>query len=152
MLWSLNYRALRMLAGIGVLLWGIVADIFPSRRLFLFVGLSLPPAAAALWALGGPPAYTIGVYASGALIAGLVCLPWVLLAESLPTRHFASIAVGIAIAGSLVGTSIGASSAGLLIALQGFDTVLWIGAGGGIVVTLVASRLPRVLKTESLAR
>ena len=116
------------------------------------MGLLLLPVTVALWALDGPPVSTLGACALGIVSAGLVCLPWVLLAESLPNRHFASIAVAIVLAGGLLGGTLGASSAGILSSFQGFDAVLWLGAGGGILVALVASRLPRSLATESLGR
>ncbi len=145
-------RIVSILSGVGVLLWGIAADFCPLRRLFLLVGLLLLPATVALWALDGPPVSTLGACALGVVSAGLVCLPWVLLAESLPNRHFASIAVAIVLAGGLLGGTLGASSAGILMSFQGFDAVLWLGAGGGILVALVASRLPRSLATESLGR
>ena len=42
-------QAARIFTGIGVLLWGIVADFYPTRRLFLVAGLLQLPATGVLW-------------------------------------------------------------------------------------------------------
>ena len=89
----LRLNTLSILSGIGALLWGIAADFFPGRRLLLLATLLLLPTAVALWAIDGSLALAIVFPASGLVRGGLICLPWVLMAELLPTQHFAKVAL-----------------------------------------------------------
>ena len=95
---ELGYQITALVLGIGALLWGISADHFPVRRLLMaLVALSLP--AAALLFL--PDWQAVGMLFMWLVLGGLISLPWVLMAESLPRHHFAKIALAIIWLGSL---------------------------------------------------
>ena len=136
--------------GIGVLLWGIVADFYPRRRLFLVAGLLLLPAAGVLWGLYSLSATAIGVTVLGISHSGLICLPWVLMAEFLPRVHFAKVAVAITLIGGFLGASLGSISMGLASSFWGFGVVFWTIPLGGVIIAFVAIRLPRPLPTGIL--
>ena len=95
---ELGYQITALVLGIGALLWGISADHFPVRRLLMaLVALSLP--AAGLLFL--PDWQAVGMLLMWLVLGGLISLPWVLMAESLPRHHFAKIALAIIWLGSL---------------------------------------------------
>ena len=134
-----------------MLLWGIAADFYPCRRLFLVAGLLLLPAAGVLWWLDSLSATAIGVTVLGISHSGLICLPWVLMAELLPKEHFAKVAVAITLIGGFLGSNFGSISMGLASTFWGFGVVIWaVVPLGGILIALVAIRLPRLLQTEVL--
>ena len=145
-------QAARNSTGIGVLLWGIAADFYPTRRLFLVAGLLQLPATGVLWVLDSLSASEIGGSALGLAHSGLVCLPWVLMADLLPTRHFAKIAVAITLVGGSLESTLGSLSMGLASTVWDFNVPHWILLAGGIIIAFVASRLPRPLPTEILVR
>ena len=124
------------------LLWGIAADFHPGRRLFLIAALLLLPAAGYLWVADGRPSFAIGVLAFWLVRGGLVCLPWVLMAEVLPARHFAKIALGIMFVGGVLGGAAGPLSLGLSLHIWGINAFFWVVLVEGIAVAVVASRLP----------
>ena len=89
---ELGYQITALVGGIGALLWGISADFYPVRRLLIaLVGLSLP-AAGLLWL---PDWQAVGMLLMWLVLGGLISLPWALMAESLPEKHFAKLALGI---------------------------------------------------------
>ena len=143
-------QAASIFTGVGVLLWGIATDFYPCRRLFLVAGLLLLPAAGVLWWLNSLSATAIGVTVLGISHSGLICLPWVLMAELLPKEHFAKVAVAITLIGGFLGINLGSTSMGLASAFWGFSVVFWTIPLGGIIIALVAIRLPRPLPTEML--
>ena len=140
---ALQLQTMHIFSGIGVLLWGIAADFYPGRRLFLLAAILLLPAAGALWALDGLPASAVGVVVFGLVRGGLVCLPWVLMAELLPTQHFAKIALGIMFVGGLLGGALGPLLWSPFLDTWGIDTVFWLVLVEGTAVAVVAARLPR---------
>ena len=90
-------QTMNIVVGISVLLWGIASDFYPVRRLLFIAGLLLSAAPVAIAEIDPFATSVAGVIAVGLVRGGLICLPWVLLAELLPTRHFAKIAVGITV-------------------------------------------------------
>ena len=87
-----GYHITALVGGIGALLWGISADFYPVRRLLIaLAGLSLP-AAGLFWL---PDWQAVGMLLMWLVLGGLISLPWVLMAESLPEKHFAKLALGI---------------------------------------------------------
>ena len=93
----------------------------------------LPPCAAAADRAGGPVSAGGGrafgysmTRAVGALFrGGLVSLPWVLMAESLPAQHFAKLALAVTFPG-LVGGLQGLLYWVWALDLWGVDSFLWI--------------------------
>ena len=79
----------------------------------------------------------------GLVRGGLVCLPWVLMAELLPIRHFAKIALGVVFVGSLFGGALGPLLWGALTVAWVVNAAWWIIPVLGIALAVVASRLPR---------
>ena len=140
--WS-QLQDMRVSTGLGALLWGIASDFYPGRRLLLIAAILLLPASGALWALDGFHAPVVGILGLGLVLGSLVCLPWVLMAELLPTRHFAKIALGVMFVGSLFGGTIGPILRGALTDVWGANAAWWFIPVLGIVLAVVASRLPR---------
>ena len=139
-----------VVTGVGVLLWGIAADFYPARRLMLVAGLLMLPAAGVLWALDSLSATAISVSLLGLAHSSLICLPWVLMANLLPNGHFAKIAVAITLVGGFLGSSIGSTTMGVAASFWSFDVVFWIVPLGGIIVAIVATRLPKPLSSDAL--
>ena len=88
----------------GVLLWGVASDFFALRRWLLLTAILFVLGAGGVWVFGNLPVSVVPLLAVGLARGGLICLPWILMAELLPTRHFAKLAflvqfVGIAAAG-----------------------------------------------------
>ena len=139
----LRIRIISIFSGIGALLWGIAADFYPTRRLLLLAALLLLTTAVAFWVTDGPFALAIVFLVSGLVRGGLICLPWVLMAELLPTQHFAKIALGITfVTGLLGGGVIGFILWGLSQDIWGSERGLIVVLAEGVVLALVATRLP----------
>ncbi len=136
--------------GVGVLAWGIAADRYPARRLLLLAGLLLLPATGVLWVLNSLSATAIGVSILGIAQSGLICLPWILLADLLPKGHFAKIAVAITLVGGFLGSTLGSTAIGLASSFWGFGVVFWTAPVGGIIAAFVATRLPGSLSPDVL--
>ena len=124
-----RFQALHLppLAGVCALLWGVASDTYPPRRLFLFSALSLFPTIGFLWAFEGLPALVIWQFGFWIVQGGLICLPWVLMAELVPHQHFAKIALVIAVCGGFLGGATGPI-------LGGYLQDVW---GGGVIVVLI---------------
>ena len=137
-----QHLAMAITTGISVLLWGIASDFYPVRRLILVAALLLLPTAGAVLAIDGFSTSIAGTVGLGLVRGGLVCLPWVLMAELLPTRHFAKIALGVMLVGSLVGGTLGPILWGGLTDFWGTSAIFWFIPVLGIVLAFVASRLP----------
>ena len=138
----LRLNIISILSGIGALLWGIAADFFPGRKLLLLAALLLVTTAVAFWVTDGPLALAIVFSVSGLVRGGLICLPWVLMAELLPTQHFAKIAFGITFVTGLLGRVIGLILWGLFQDVWGSERGLIVVLAEGVVLALVATRLP----------
>ena len=90
-----------------------------------------------------------GTLGLGLVRGGLVCLPWVLMAELLPIRHFAKIALGVVFVGSLFGGTFGPILWGALTDASVVNAAWWIIPILGIALAVVASRLPGPRTAES---
>ena len=145
--WS-QHQAMAITIGISVLLWGIASDFYPVRRLILVAALLLLPTAGAVLAIDGFGTSFAGTLGLGLVRGGLVCLPWVLMAELLPIRHFAKIALGVVFVGSLFGGALGPLLWGALTDAWVVNAAWWIIPFLGIALAVVASRLPRTRATE----
>ena len=132
------YQALALAAGIGALVWGVAADFFPVRWLLIaLAGLSLP-AAAWVWLSDDPVG---GALLLSLVRGGLISLPWVLMADLLPRRHFAKLAVAIAVVGVL-GSSLGSLYQGAAMVVWGTGSFIWIAIVESILLAAVVSFRP----------
>ena len=132
------YQALALAGGVGALLWGVAADFFSVRWLVIaLAGLSLPAAAWVL--LSDDPV-------GGALLlslvrGGLISLPWALMADLLPQRHFAKLALAITLLG-ILGGSLGSLYQGAAMAVWGTGSFIWIALIESILLAAVVSFRP----------
>ena len=145
---ALQQQTLRIATGVGVLVWGIASDFYPGRRLFLVAGLLLLPATGLLWASYVHQVPAVGLVARGLVMGSLVCLPWVMMAEVLPTRHFAKIALGVMFVGLWLGSMFGQFLWGRFVDICGNNAIFWFIPFLGIALAVLASRLPRTRATE----
>ena len=95
-----GYRALALAGGLGALVWGAAADFFSVRWLLIALAVLSLPAAAWGWLLDDPGG---GVILLSLVRGGLISLPWVLMADLLPQRHFAKLALAMTLLGTLGG-------------------------------------------------
>ena len=147
-----TFSALPIFGGLGALLWGIAADFYPGRRLLLLAALLLLPTSGLFWALDGQPESLVAFAAFGLIMGGLITLPWVLMAELLPTRHFAKIAVGIMLVGGWLGRASGALLGVFFLNKGVLEGLLAVVVLGGIAVAVVAILLPKPQASESQER
>ena len=92
-----EYRLVALAGGTGALLWGIASDFLPVRWLLMALTVVFLLAALSLWLPGGDGT---DVLILALVRGGLISLPWVLMAESLPARHFAKLALAVSWVGS----------------------------------------------------
>ena len=97
-----DFQFLVLAGGIGALLWGMAADYLPARRLLIALAALSLLAGLSLWLPGGDG---MDLLILSVVRGGLVSLPWVLMADYLPVRHFAKLALAITWVGS-VGSSL----------------------------------------------
>ena len=125
----------------GVLLWGVASDFFALRRWLLLTAILFVLGAGGVWVFGNLPVSVVPLLAVGLARGGLICLPRILMAELLPTRHFAKLAflvqfVGIAAAGISVSF--------LLPAIQEAVPLLsWVLVIEAFALAIIAAFLPR---------
>ena len=153
---TLPFQTIPIFSGIGALLWGVASDFYPARRLFLLAALLILAVLAAFWPFFGYPASAVEYLAFFLISGGLISLPWVLMAELLPPRHFAKMALGISV-GSYLGAGLGTTFLttvmffwGDYVVFWGADLGLWLVLVAGIILAIVACRLPRPPATECL--
>ena len=119
------------------LLWGVVSDFFPVRRLLVILAVLSLPAAAWGWLLEDPAG---GVLLLSLVRGGLISLPWVLMADALPGRHFAKLALAVTGVGWL-GSGLGTVYWSLALDFWGVDSFFWIVLGeAALLVAVVAPR------------
>ena len=116
------YQAMALAGGIGALVWGVAADFFPVRWLFIALAALSLPAAAWVWLSDDPVA---GALLLSLVRGGLTSLPWVLTADLLPRPHFAKLALAIAMLGML-GSSLGSLYQGGAMVAWGAGSLIWI--------------------------
>ena len=137
------YRSLALAGGLGALAWGVAADFFPVRRLLIILALLFLPAAGWGWVLDDLEG---GVFLLSLVGGGLITLTWVLMAEVLPKHHFAKLALGVTLAGSL-GRMLGPLYWGSALAVWGVESFFWIVlVEAGLLAAVVACR-PRLPET-----
>ena len=130
----------------GVLLWGIASDIFAIRRWLLITAMLFVLGAGAVWAFGNPLPPVIPLIAVGLARGGLICLPLILMAELLPIRHFAKLAVLIYLASAV---TVGIPSGLLLVALHDVVPLIsWALVLEAIALAIIAALLPRSRRLE----
>lgn len=130
----------------GVLLWGIASDIFAIRRWLLITAMLFVLGAGAVWAFGNPLPPVIPLLAVGLARGGLICLPLILMAELLPVRHFAKLAVLIYLASTV---TVGIPSGLLLVALHDVAPLIsWALVLEAIALAIIAALLPRSRRSE----
>ena len=135
-----GYQSLVLAVGLGALAWGIAADFFPVRCLLIILAALSLPAAGWGWLFDDPEG---GVLLLSLVGGGLVSLPWVLMAETLPTHHFAKLALAIAWVGRL-GGMLWQLYWGLSIESWNVDSFFWIVlVEAGLLAVVVAFR-PRL--------
>lgn len=135
-----EYQFVALAGGTGALLWGIASDFLPARWLLTGLAVVSLLAALSLWLPGGDGTDLLIL----ALVrGGLISLPWVLMAESLPARHFAKLALAVTWVGWL-GSSLGVLYWTWAHYVSGLDAAFWIVLmETAVLVTVVALR-PRV--------
>ena len=126
-------------AGLGALLWGIAADFFPVRRLLIILAVLSLPAAAWGWLLEDPEG---GALLLSLVRGGLISLPWVLMADVLPVRHFAKLALAVTWVG-LLSASLGTIYWGWALDFWGVGAFFWVVLAEAIVLTAVVAWRPR---------
>ena len=116
------YQALALAGGIGALVWGVAADFFSVRRLLIALAALSLPAAAWVWLLDYPIG---GEFILSLVRGGLISLPWVLMADLLPKRHFAKLALAMTLLGML-GRFLGPLYWGAAMSVWGTESFIWI--------------------------
>ena len=139
---KLPFQTVPIFSAIGILLWGIASDFYPARRLFLLAALLTLAALAAFWPFFGYSASAVEYLAFFFVSGGLICLPWLLMAELLPPRHFAKMALGMLFVGSFLGAGSGTTLLTTVMFFWGSYIVVWFFLAAGIILAIVASRLP----------
>ena len=132
------YQALALAGGIGALVWGVAADFFPVRWLLIALAVLSLPAAAWVWLSDDPVG---GALLLSLVRGGLISLPWVLVADLLPRRHFAKLALAITLLGTL-GGRLGSLYQGAAMVVWGAEALIWIAIIEVIVLAAVVSFRP----------
>ncbi len=98
---------LRMSLALGAVTWGIVADFRPARRLIVvptaFALLGIPIA----YFLDSPQIALFGIVLMGIGLGATSVLPWVLLADHLGARYFATVGTLLYLVAGMVGSGAG---------------------------------------------
>ena len=124
-----DLRVIALAGGIGALLWAIAADYFPVRGLLLAMAALSLLAAVSLWLPGGDGTDMLILLV---VRGGLVSLPWVLMADYLPMRHFAKLALAVTWVGSMGSSlvqlveSLGLYYWSWTLDVWGADSFIWI--------------------------
>ena len=140
-----GYQALALAGGIGALAWGVAADFFSVRRLLIALTVLSLPAAGWGWLLDDPDGSALLL---SLVRGGLISLPWVLMADLLPRRHFAKLALAITWLGSLSG-SLGWLYWGAAVNVWGVESFIWTVLIEAGVLVAVALFRPKSLRCGS---
>ena len=141
-----DFRFIALAGGIGGLLWGMAADYFPARWLLIALAALSLLAGVSLWLPGGDATDVLILLV---VRGGLVSLPWVLMADYLPMRHFAKLALVVTWVGSmgsslvLLGRSLGLYW-GWTIDAWVTDSFMWIILSEAVVLVVVVAFRPRI--------
>ena len=137
-----------VLIGFSVLLWGIASDFIAVRRLFSLTAIALILGTGVHWVAGDLPVSIVGIVATRFASGGLICLPWVLMADMLPTRHFAKLSLPVLLVGGLLTTVLSAFVLVPLYFAERFVPVFSAIVIEGIALAVVATLLPRTRASE----
>ena len=130
----------------GVLLWGVASDFFALRRWLLLTAILFVLGAGGVWVFGNLPVSVVPLLAVGLARGGLICLPWILMAELLPTRHFAKLAFLVQFVGI---SAAGISVSFLLPAIQeAIPLMSWALVLEAFALAIIAAFLPRAPRSE----
>ena len=132
------YPAMALAGGIGALVWGVAADFFSVRWLLIAVAAFSLPAAAWVWLPDDPVG---GALLLSLVRGGLISLPWVLMADLLPKRHFAKLALAVTLLGML-GRFLGPVYQGTAMSVWGTESFIWISLIESIVLVAVVAWRP----------
>ena len=124
--------------GTGALVWGVAADFFPVRWLIIALAALSLPAVAWVWLSDDPVG---GALLLSLVRGGLISLPWVLMADLLPQRHFAKLALAITLLG-VVGSSLGSLYQGTAMFVWGDGSFIWIALIESLALAAVVSFRP----------
>ncbi len=141
-MWTMNL--LLVASTVGALVWGIISDFVPVRRLIssasIVVVLSIP----LLWLLDGPLSDLLGVLVLGLGLGATRSLPWVLLADHLGVRFFAIVGIGVSFVGGLAGGLPGSLLSGLTLEAWGAAGAAGLLAAFALVLAAASFRAPRL--------
>ena len=132
-----GFQALAIASGAGALAWGVLADFFPVRRLLIILAALSLPAVGWIWLFQD--------LEGGALLlsfvrGGLISLPWILMADLLPDRHFAKLALAVTWVG-FMGSALGPLYWGWALDVWSADAFFWIIlAEAGVLAAVIACR------------
>ena len=138
---ELGFRRMVLGGGIGALLWGIAADFFPVRGLLIAVAALSLLAGLSLWLPGGG---STDMFILSVIRGGLISLPWILMADCLPIRHFAKLALAVSWVGSM-GSSLALLGESLGLYFWGWTRHLWAGDSFILIVLVEAVLLAGVV-------
>ena len=133
-----GYQAMALAGGLGALAWGVAADFVSVRSLLIALAVLALPAAAWVWLgndLGG------GALLLSFVRGGLISLPWLLVADLLPKRHFGKLALAIILLGAL-GGSLGSIYLGGVMFVWGAGAFIWIALIESCILAAVVSWHP----------
>ena len=146
-----DVRFIALAGGIGALLWGIAADYFPARLLLIVLEALSLLAAVSLWLPGSDGT---DVLILSVVRGGLVSLPWVLMADHLPMRHFAKLALAVTWVGVMgsflaqLGESLGLYYWDWTLHVWDAETFIWVVLVEICTLVGVVAFRPRVRETR----
>ncbi|MDA0799467.1 MAG: MFS transporter, partial [Chloroflexi bacterium] len=134
--------SLRVATGLGALVWGIASDRFPTMRLLVVAALLTAPVSGIAWFVDAP-AVSIPAHVLSAVVRGaFVVLPWIVLAEHFPVRHFAVLGLAFTATGSILGTFAGPLLAGLTMDHWGLEGPAFVLIALSLLAAPLARRFP----------
>ena len=137
-----------VLLGFSVLIWGAASDFIAVRRLFGLTALALILGTGIYWVAGDLPVSIVGIVMIRFASGGLICLPWVLMADILPTRHFAKLSVLVLFVGGLLTAVLSMAVLVPFYFAERSAPVFSAIAIEGVALAVVATLLPRERASE----
>jgi len=132
------YPAMALAGGIGAVVWGAAADFLSVRWPLIAVAALSLPAAAGVWLADDPVG---GALLLSLVRGGLISLPWVLMADLLPRPHFAKLALGVILLGTL-GRPLGPLYQGAAMYVWGTESFIWLALVESIALAVVVAYRP----------
>ena len=123
------------------------ATFFALRRWLFITAILFVLAGGGVWVFGNPVGSLVPLLVVGLARGGLICLPLILMAELLPTRHFAKLAFLVQFLGVFSG---GISMSLLLPALgEAIPLISWALVIEAIALAVVATFLRRPPRSQT---